>query len=428
MEITPWDVLLVSAYGRSDWLAVELKSAGLSVAMIDVSPQLGNWPMEDVAGPFGLFMLEKYQHSYLEYISHLGNPTTVESGFTVWTGDGPIEMKSALTAYRFAQLGLHPQMRDLLNSTEPMTVKEKMLLENTPFQEIWPLNLAYQLASTTFKVKRTALSGERVLPLMNSFLVHQSSRDSFERSLKWVESYEIQVFKDCEIVDIAMAGRRQLTGIEIQGPKSGFFKFDQMVSSLSSEETYYVNERLGKKLFPQGAIDCSWSWMRFRLKVENCMEVSSLPQSVCWMSDVMEPWTHENLCVLQKTASPENLDAWVRLPTVQRFNKDYLTNIGQKLVKNFEQKIPLSKPEILTYPQAYYYTYKELGPARFPIYLSEDRASRESCFFQNLHRDGFEVWDQFSFDYQFDFQSQLRNKIVQQWQQKQMKNKELTRD
>ena len=185
MEVAPWDVFIISAFGRGDWLAVELKTSGLSVALIDVSAQMGNWPIEDIAGPFGFFMLEKYQQSFLEYISHRGNHTTVESGFTVWTGDGPIEMKSAVTAYRFAQLGLHPKMRELLNGYEILNSKDKMVLQNGPFQEVWPLNLAYQLASTTYQPNRTALTGEGPLPLMHSFLVHRPTRDGYERSLKW---------------------------------------------------------------------------------------------------------------------------------------------------------------------------------------------------------------------------------------------------
>ncbi len=428
MEIAPLDVFIVSAFGRCDWLAVELKTLGLSVALIDVSADLGNWPMEDVTGPFGLFMLENYPQSFLEYISHIGHPTAVDSGFTIWTGDGPIEMKSSVTAYRFAQLGLHPKMRDLLTAHESFSVKDKNQLEAMAFQEIWPLQLACQLSSTTFRAKRTSLLNDGALPLMNSFFVNRPTRDGLERSLKWVESHGVHVFRNSQIVDIAMAGRRQLTGIELQGSESGFFRFENFVSSLSSEETFFLNERMGKKLFPQGAIDCSWSWMRFRLKVENCVEVSSLPQAVCWMMDVMEPWTHENLCLLEKTALPQNLDAWVKLPTVQRFNKDYLTSIGQKIVQNFEEKIPLSKPEILTYPQPYYYTYKELGPTRFPVYLPEDAASRGSCFFKNFYRDGVEVAAQFSLDYQFKFQAQLRDKIIQQWQQTQNKKKELIND
>ena len=423
MEIKAWDVFIISAFGRGDWLAVELKAAGLSVALMDVSAQLGNWPMEDIAGPFGLFMLEKYQQNFLEYISHLGNHAVVENGFTVWSGDGPIEMKSPVTAYRFSQLGFNPQLRDILSSSRVLSEKDKSNLQDGSFEAIWPLNLAAQMASTTYRPNRTALSGSQFLPLMNSFLVSRPSRDGMDRSLKWVESHGIKVFTGAQVLDVAMAGRRQLTGVELKGPEAGFFRFENLVSSLSSEETYYLNERLGKKLFPQGAIDCSWSWMRFRLKVKNCLEVNSLPRHLCWISDVMEPWTHENLCILQKTASAENLDAWVRVPTVQRFNKDYLTNLGDKLVRNFEQKIPLSKPEVLTYPQAYYYTYKDLGPSRWPVHLSEDAKSRQASFFNNFFRDGTEVWGQFSLDSQYDYQILLRNRIFEQWQQKQIKKK-----
>ncbi len=428
MEVAPCDVFIVSAFGRGDWLAVELKKSGMSVAFIDVSAQLGNWPVEDITGPFGLFMLERYHQSYLEYISQIGNFSAVESGFTVWTSDGPIEMKSPVTAYRFSQMGLHPQVRDFLSHYETFDLKNKKALQNESFQRVWPLNLAHQLGSTTYMSNRTALEGDSSLPINQSFLVNRPGRDVFERSLKWVESHGIKVFTGGKIVDIAILGRHALAGVEIQGPQAGFFKFDNLVSCISSEETYFIDERLGKKLFPQGAMECHWSWMRFRLKVENCGEISSLPQHLCWITDVMEPWTHENLCLLQKTALLENLDAWVRVPTVQRFNKDYLTNLGARILRNFEEKIPLSKPEILTYPQAYYYTYKDLGPPRFPVYLAEDSASRRSRFFKNFFRDGFEVWNQFSLDHQFDAQIQLRNKIVDQWQQLQIKKKELIND
>ena len=102
--------------------------------------------------------------------------------------------------------------------------------------------------------------------------------------------------------------------------------------------------------------------------------------------------------------------------------------MAKKLFKIFEQKIPLSKPEIQTYPQPYYYTYKELGPTRFPVYLPEDAASRESCFFKNFYRDGVEVAALFSLDDQYNFQLQLRDKIIQQWLQTQNKKKELMND
>jgi hypothetical protein len=423
MEVKPWDVLLVSAFGRGDWLAVELKSQGLSVCLIDVSESLGHWPAEDIEGPFGFFMREDYPQSFIEYISQLGNFRNLGSGFTVWTKDGPLEMKSSITGYRMAQLGLHPGLRDLLAGPKSLSAHEKSELNQCPFSQIWPLCLAFQVDATTYKPNRQALQGATSMPLMNSFSVNLATRSGRERSLKWVESQGVPVILNSEILDIAMSGRRQLTGVELKGEKSGFFKFEQLVWNLSSEESYFFNERLGKKLFPQGVIEPHWDWMRFRIKVQECLEVHTLLSHLCLIDDVMEPWTHENLCLLQKTGSTENIDAWVRAPTVQRFNKDYLKNLGRRLEEKLRGKMPMSEATVVDYPQAFTYTYKELGPPRFPIYLKEDESSRSASFFNNFSRDGQEVWERFSLDYQFQFQSKLRDQLVRQWKQRQIRNK-----
>lgn len=422
MEVKTWDVILVSAFGRADWLATELRSLGLTVFLVDVTSQLGNWPAEDIEGPCGFFMLEKYEQSFLEQVSHLDTFVPLESGFTVWTDAGPLEMKAPLTAYRFSRLGLHPKMWEILNSLSLSSTSYRH--SEGDFSQIWPLSLAHQLASTTYLPNRRAHEEGEALPLLANFSTRNSTRGGFDRSLKWVTSKDVKLTQNSQILDVALAGRRHLTALELKGEPSGLFRFDHLVWTLSSEETYFLNERLGKKLFPQGVIESTWSWMRFRMKIGDCMEVQILPQHVCLMDDVMAPWTHENLCVLQKTTLAENIDAWIRLPSVQRFNKEYLKEMGDRISRRLRKKMPQSAASVLSYPQEYYYTYEDLGAPRFPLFLKEDESSRRYSFFQNFHRDGLEIWPNFSRESQYRVQSQLRDRIAKTWHQAQLKKKE----
>lgn len=433
MEVKPHDhdVMVVSAFGRGDWLAAELKSFGLSVGLVDVTAMLGVWPPEDIEGPFGFFMLDRYPQSFLEALSHQDKFSRVENGFAVWSETGPLEMKSPVTPYRFTKLGLHAKLWKTLSQASSGETLDLADFQGRPFQEIWPLALAYQLASTTYHSNVTGLGRGQALPLLNSFLVRFGTRIGPEKSLEWLASKGVEIFTKSEILDLALAGRKKLTGMELKGWVSGFHRFDHLIWGLSSEETYFLNERIGQKLFPQGIVESTWSWVRYRLRLNACVEIKMTPPCFCLVDDLMAPWAHENLCLIHKTAVDENLDAWIRMPTVQRFNKDYLKIMGERILRLFSARIPLSEPTIQSYPQEYYYTYKELGPPRFPIFESADSVLRRASGFSHFHRDGVEVWENFTKDCQFKYQSKLRDQILRSWQQKQHKSKkikELERD
>jgi hypothetical protein len=419
MEVKTWDAVVVSAFGRGHWLAVEMQSQGLSVFLLDVSSKLGNWPPEDIEGPFGLFMQEQYEQTYQEYLSHFDNYAATEGGFAVWTSQGPLEFKSSLTNYRFQKLGLDPHIRDLLTN---QNLAAKSAEEN--FEKTWPLHLAHQLASTTYQPNRKGSTSGQALPLLSTFLVRSASRAKADHSLEWAESKGVSTSNTSEILDVALAGRKEVSGLELKGQPSGVVRFKNLVWSLTSEETYFMNERVGQKLFPHGYIESTWAWMRFRVKVKDCHEIEVMPPNVCLIKDLGAPWTHENLCIIQKTAVKENLDVWIRIPTVQRFNKEYLKDMGERVVKILSENIPPADPEIQAYPQPYYYTYKELGGPRFPVFDEKDNPSRRYSAFHNFYRDGYEAWSNLTRDSQYIRQSEIRDEIVKQWKQEQLKKRE----
>lgn len=415
MEVKIWDAVIVSAFGRGNWLAVELREQGLNVFLVDVTSSLGNWPTEDLEGPFGVFMLKDFKQSFQDYIHSLGPFENIASGFAIWTSEGPLELRSPVTSHRFKKMGLHSKIWEVLNQ---QSTAQKFI--NEPFEKIWPLGLSHQMASTTYHPNKTAAQSGTAAPVLDPFLIRKSSKEGYDKSLSWVESKGVKVSRDPEILDIALGGRRRLEALELKGP--GVFRFENLIWSLSSEETYYLNDRIAKKIFPQGALESTWSWLRFRLKVKPTLEIDMIPSHVCIIDDLAMPWTHENFCLLQKSASG-SLDAWIRLPSVQRFNKEYLKEMGQRICRLFGEKVPPSMPEVESYPQEYYLTYKELGAPRFPIFLPDDDSTRRYSFFENLYRDGFEVWNNFTRDSQAQAQSNLRDEVVKVWRQDQLKKK-----
>lgn len=423
MEKKEFNAVIISAYGSGDWLAVEMKNAGMQVLLLDVTSQLGNWPFEDAEGPFGFFKQEKYTASFLERFSHFDRYEDVEQGLTLWLADGPLELKSSLTAYRLTRLGLHSQIQELfsqcLNQPTSALIDK---INALPFSESWLLPLACQMASTTYRSNRESLSAkDRVLPLLNSFALRSISRDAYQQSLSWVRKKGVTVITDAEILDLAFQSRSKISGIELKGKTlSGLVRLEQLIWTLSSEETYHLNEKLGSILFPKGILESQWCWLRYRLKVKDCLEMQNLPIHVCILNDVYSPWTHENFAILQKTAVKENMDAWMRLPTVQRFNKEYLSKHGTRLVESLLSRMPLCGAEIQTYPQEYYYTYKDLGAPRIPVYAEANEKQRKWKIFKNLQRDGVEMLPNFSWDAAFDLQNQILQKAVQEWKQIQL--------
>lgn len=145
-----------------------------------------------------------------------------------------------------------------------------------------------------------------------------------------------------------------------------------------------------------------------------CPEREALPSHWGYLKDPDAPWSHENLLLIQGTSSPEFFDVWQRLPTVQRFNREYLVARGEDLLEALGKFILPEKISIHTYPQEYSYTYLDLGAPRFPVFGgSPKQTSMSNVYFSSPEVWNFYGWDQILLSHQ-----SIEAELMKWWQLK----------
>jgi hypothetical protein len=416
MEMKQHDVLVVSAFGRGHWLATELQKEHMNVLLLDLTSSLGPWPPEDGEGPFGIVRLERYSQSFLEHLAH-GDPVeTVDNGLCLWLPDGPLEFKGPLTRFHWEQRGLPVRWLEALsqgNKSENLGTSE--------FTKIWPMALSHQISATRYLPSAAATEAGRPLPMAASFGLRFATRQGLLKNLDWVRGKGVTTSDKTQILDLSFQSRRELSGVELKGEISGLKKFDQVVWTLTGGETRFLSTRLQEDLYPGGVVEASWCWVRYRLTVQMCPEVDRLPLHLVVLEDVESPWTHSNLLILQKTPSERSLDAWIRIPANQRFNRDYLTEHGRRIAETIRRRMPLSQPEIQSLPQEASYTSQELGEPRAPIWDWARSPASGRLSASNLHFESPENRENHSLDAEFDHQKMLVDRLSHWWRQKQLK-------
>lgn len=401
------ELIVVSIQGRGLGLAADFAKKGRKVLYLDLTQQMGVWPPEDQEGPFGFFRSERYSQSSLERLNQEDPFLTVEGGWTFWPEEGPLEMRGANALYRLKKMAWKEEWIQSLSNEKPFV--EPLRDPVGPF--LWPLRSAHILGSTVDPEDFGLQKSPRKLPLGLDFAVRLSSRTGAEKSHEWLRSLGAEVNTSSEILDLALEGTLW-TGFEVKGKFSGLARAPSFVWALSSLETEFYNPKLWEKIFNKESLDPIWSWVRFRGRVEQHPWVKQLPLHFVMVRDVDSPWARENSVLVQRTAVPEQMDYWIKIPTLQRFNKEYLDRLGEKLRLFWLEKVPLSELQWLSYPQEYYYTYEELGPSPFPVFEGTKKKK-----FKRLHR-AKNAWtispeqlDQYSWENLFEVQTQVGQQL-----------------
>ncbi|MCB0357418.1 MAG: hypothetical protein KDD40_10440 [Bdellovibrionales bacterium] len=407
------EVCIISCFDRGQWLAAALAEKDYQVKLVDVSAKMGRWAPEDWEGPFGLFHLESLSQLQNERISEEDYFENVDEGLILWLKEGPLELKGPLTAYGLEKLGLS-QAYDILINYQKDGKLEPVLqfINNNKFKKSWIIYLAFFLAANKYDVGQLEMD-ESIKPISFSspYSVRRPTRKGLDKSFQWCETKGVQCLREVDIRDVSMNGRI-CEGVEVSSSWSGVLKSDYFVWMLTGEETLRFDEKVISKLFPQGILRSQWSWVRYRLSIPSQEHYATLPLKFVMIDDIFLPWSHENLCLVQKGVSQGDVDCFVRIPTHHRFQKQYLEQMAEKIRTSFSYRIPVSGVEITNLPQDYYYNEEELGPSRFPVYSPNELKNYSHRKFKNLFFSSPEQWSSQDLSRQLKWQEDVLTKIL----------------
>jgi hypothetical protein len=415
-------VVVVSAFGRSHWLAVSLAKQGNPTTLIDVTESVGSWIPEEVEGPFGLFQDSHSSHlpeaqleTWHERFVEDDALSQLENGMTLWLSSGPVELKGPIINHRLNKLGIDSSIQDYIAKPDS-TAKKK--IESLNFAASWPAHLAHNLLSNVYAGNADSLGVSTCASLFSDYSVRLPTRSGHQRNLEWCEKNQVHVISHAKVKDLSLKGRKNIKGLEVQqlsSEKTQVIECDQLVWSLTSEETKFMNETLEKYLFPRGVLEPEWGWMRYRLKLSHSLMRDALPSQVIVIEDLGKPWTHSNLISLVRTGSVDFFDAWIRLPVNQRFNKNYLVELGRELVGVLRDRWSQTQYEITNYPLGFDSTYAEVGPCRQPVYDPSVKSKWKASSASDLWLDSVEQASGLGWGHRLEHQKKIHSGITEWW-------------
>ncbi len=392
------EVVIVSAFGRGQWLASELQSQGRSVALIDTTEKMGRWAPEDWEGPFGWYSPERLTASQIERLTCEDYFESVDTGFCLWADRGPMDSMGPLSAtWLESSLAWQTAKSYIQNFDSGTSVQRSVWireLSEKPFQQSWIALLSHQFAANLFLENAYAFEEGRPLSLFSPLSLRRVSRRGYQQSLDWCASKGVQVFKDSAFKDLSIEGK-SIQGIEIEGELSGAIKGKHFIWLLSSEETAAMSPRVGSILFPDGIVHPEWCWMRFRFELDLNLPAGDyrqvFPKSVLIIEDPNLPWVNSNLISLQRSVSEGEYDAWLRMPLSFRFQRSALAQMAEKVEKILSHRIPGVKVALKEGPQEMKYDFSDLGPSLFPIYAQKNKPHLGRIKHKNLSLGGPET-------------------------------------
>lgn len=409
------DVVIVSAFARGHFLAERLTREGLKVGLIDVTNSLGTWEAEDWEGPFGIFKSSALETEEWDYLASRDHLVGIERGFVVWLSDGPVELRGPLTEFSLAKRQISYDcleiMREWDKASEKVKAGQFQYLRGRPYSEVWLSSLAQQYGSNAFHSNAEAIGRDRLAPIFSPFYVKRVSEKSLSQGLQYCAKAGVQVFSPAQLMDLSLQGGG-VDGVEISSERSGVVGGSKFIWMLSSQETEHCSERVRDLLFPKGALEPEWFWVRYRLEWSGTDLIDVLPIRFLMVQDIQLPWTHSNFICMQRTLQMSDVDAWVRIPIIQRGEKGYLEKLSEEILAELERRVPSLKAKVIQMPQEFSEDLLKLGPPRHPVYNPTQLQKLKRASPRNLFYLGPEDWRGLDWTAQFEAQRSVVEQLV----------------
>lgn len=366
------DFIIVSAFGRGHWLARKLAKNKFNTALVDVTKHLGKSENSDWLGPFGQFRDPVYESEDWSFLSDEIRLQAQPTGFTFWLPRGPMELKGPLAEFSSQVNNINIEVLDFFKQIKEKAWISSPLLSQKTFSKSWLYQFSHYFASNIYFDhfdSRSTYSGERKpLSLYSDFFNHSIDLSDIENSFSACAKDGVEVFSDSKIIDFSTSANK-IEGIEISSERSGVQTAQNFVWCLTSNEAENFHERVLANLYFKKVLKPSWSWIKFKLNISGGPELMVLPDYFCLLRDIKQPWTHTNLCVFNRDPNDKNkFDVWVRVSALRSFQRSYLTEMADDILKDLKRRIPAVSVQLDSMPMEFDCNQEERGAARFPVY------------------------------------------------------------
>jgi len=394
---------VVTAYGRGDLLAAELKTRGFDVTVVDVSNALAKRSFAELEGPFPVARPNPILPAHLEWLM-AQSFDEIQNGFCVWLKGGPIEMRGRLSDFYTSNHKAVSLFRDYIETIlqSPNKKNEQIRkIEDLPFDDRWMIELSHTFAGNEIRqLPECHLSGEP-FPFHQTLDVPIFSEESLQKSQKEIKATGLRWMQTDGISDVQI-DRGSVKEIEINMGRKEVLDCRYYVWCLSSEETEAISKKVAQKLFPNNSVRSDWAWRRFQIHSGKSSIDSIVPKYLLLIEDMHFPWAGNNMMIL-KRRKPDLADLWVRLPSENSRKPDQLKAFSQKLEAQLLKRFPRWSLEIEA-------PWDE-GPPLYPVFEPETKKAFGKIKLSNFIFEGPEVAERLDWAGRFQMQSETMMRL-----------------
>ncbi|MFK8137052.1 MAG: hypothetical protein AB8E15_01715 [Bdellovibrionales bacterium] len=423
-----YDICILSAFGRHEWMAKEFTASGMKVLYVDMSTRLGRWTPEDWEGPFGVFESKDLKASQYADLFDSYQPEQLERGFTVWGQDKTIEFKGPLNRFQLESTKLLTQTEEFLTLNDSVDLKKEKM-EEVGFESSWLGKLAHHFASHQSRSSYESVGKHWPLPFLENYYIRRPHRSTPQAKAAEMERMGIRVISSSSVKDIRIDSKK-VSGVEVEvGGITEYIQSNKFVWGLSPEETEFINENICKSIYRSEIPKHEWVWIRYRAHFKSNPMLDALPSQFLLIEKLNFPWAHENFIQCLRSIADNEFDCWMRIPASLRFRREYLSNMKDNLKKVLSSKLPGLQIEDISYPQEYSYAFEDLGPARFGNYDFPKR-DRTKIYqnTKNIYFDDPYQWNRMDVLYRLLRQNKTFSHIKKEWEKTSDRSIHQTRD
>lgn len=410
-------IMMVSAYGRGNWLAVELKRLGFNVQLVDVTEALGATTAADQEGPFPYFPAPDWIGVEKEALESFGALKENPLGMTLLLKNGPWELAGPTGTYRGEALHQIPDAMEFVKGHFGLDVSRRAIIDRLKvksFERRWIASLASDWMANQGQSPNEAFKESPPVGLFERCWMRSPEARSNKKSLEWCQKNGVVVVEKASIPDVSVNGR-QVEGLEIKAEKSGFARFHHLVWMLSSMETKLLSESVFQKIFKGEALYPVWFWARYELEFQPSPEYSLLPNEFLMIDNIDLPWSHENFVTFRRSSEARVYHVWMRLPFSQRFQREYLTDRIKPVIGALAQHTPRLMAQLRQLPLESEAHEQSLGAPLYPVFKSTEKAIKGAGGFKNLWMSQPESWPTYDWSHIFSSQRQIVAGLRQWW-------------